>query len=188
MGRFAIADGATEGFDSRRWARLLVRSWRSGGLYTKDYEELANNIKRLGDHLAKKWTRRKLPWYLEEKARMGAHAAFLGLEIFPNPSLWQAVAIGDCCLFWERNDTRLLAFPIDDPKAFNYRPILLPSKVPIQNSLKEGALIENYFEIEDIFLLLSDAISEWYLLHSPLVQICIIYFTAYFLRTSKLNY
>src|SRR2546430_15397163 len=67
LGRFCIADGATEGFDSRRWARLLTKHWvASTRILTR--EELRSWLKSLSERFERHWAKRSLPWYTEEKA------------------------------------------------------------------------------------------------------------------------
>src|SRR5580698_10094355 len=74
---FAVADGATEAYDSRSWARLFVKSWvriDPPAFEMGDFEPLVDD---LGRRLHHKWARRKLPWYAEEKAQGGSFAAFI---------------------------------------------------------------------------------------------------------------
>jgi hypothetical protein len=77
--RFCVSDGATEAYDSRRWARLLTRCWAiSGHLLTK--EEFEPWLSVMGERLQRRWSRKALPWYAEEKARGGAFAAFVPIS------------------------------------------------------------------------------------------------------------
>jgi hypothetical protein len=126
IGRFCIADGATEGFDSRRWARLLTKHWvASKRILTRD--ELGPWLNGLSEHFERHWAKRSLPWYAEEKARAGAFAAFAGLAfVLSRDGLsWQTVALGDSCLVHKRNEFILQAIPLSDPAAFGLHPILL---------------------------------------------------------------
>jgi len=161
--RFAVADGATEGFDSRRWARYLTRAWVRAS-ETLTAFELIDKVRLLGERLEGKWTGRQLPWYLEEKAAGGAFAAFLGLQI-TREWTWSALALGDCCLVVERNRTVEQAFPISSADDFSSRPILVASKPDKDEArqclrLAQGACLPG-----DVFLLMSDAIACWYLGH-----------------------
>src|SRR5579864_6363613 len=75
-GIFAVADGATEAFDSRYWAKLLVRGWMltPEGCNRASFLEMAQ---RLGERAHHRWQNRKLSWYAEEKAKAGSYAAFV---------------------------------------------------------------------------------------------------------------
>ncbi|SDG00634.1 protein phosphatase 2C domain-containing protein [Terriglobus roseus] len=165
QGRFCVADGATEAYDSRRWARLLTKCWAaSSHLLTR--EEFEPWLSALGDRLERRWTRRALPWYAEEKARGGAFAAFVGIAFIPSEKYlaWQAVALGDSCLVHLRNRTIVNALPISEPEAFGYHPTLIPSKLHRQQGIGEQLTVRSgKVASHDTFLLLTDAIAAWYL-------------------------
>src|SRR6185295_9053535 len=54
--RFAVADGATEGFDSRRWARYLTRAWISPTSVPLASSDLVERIRALGARLERRWS------------------------------------------------------------------------------------------------------------------------------------
>jgi len=163
--RFCVADGATESYDSRRWARLLTRCWAaSTQLLTK--EEFEPWLSRLGGRLERRWGRKALPWYAEEKARGGAFAAFVGIAFIPSADrlVWQAVALGDSCLVQVQNGAIVHAMPLSDPEAFGYHPTLIPSNLQRQQGIGEQFTVANGNAAwHDSFLLLTDAIAAWYL-------------------------
>ncbi len=99
--RFCIADGATEGFDSRYWARLLVRGWVSAARPAVTREQFDSLLCSLGVRFGKKWEKKILPWYAEEKAQSGAFAAFVGINFILSGGEvhWQAKTLGSCVLF-----------------------------------------------------------------------------------------
>lgn len=165
--RFAVADGATEGLDSRRWARLLVRAWTSPsmrGTAADDAGELVACARGIGDRVRARWEGRTLPWYLDDKARLGAFAAFVGVALDDDARAFEAVALGDSCLFVLEGGRIAASFPLTDAEQFRASPTLLPSNharfadvSPLVRTLRAdlapGATL----------LLLSDAISAWYL-------------------------
>jgi hypothetical protein len=163
---FAVADGATEAFDSRTWARLLARAWvrvDPGAFEASDFGPL---VRDLGIRLRRKWSRKTLPWYAEEKAQQGSFAAFVGLQIqLDAPAQnWKAVAIGDCCLIHRHSSTICETFPISDAGEFGNSPSLLPSDASAQASaLKLLKCTSGSTSPGDDFLLLSDAVGCWFL-------------------------
>jgi hypothetical protein len=160
--RFAVSDGATEGFNSRRWARYLTTAWTSAPPIELDLTLLHSQVKTLGHRLFEQKDTAGLPWYLEEKASQGAFAAFVGLHIHSSGT-WEAVAIGDCCLIHENADY-FYAFPLTTPAEFNSRPMLIPSLIDKYPSLGGAVRIsEGTSQAGDRFLLMSDAIACWYL-------------------------
>lgn len=164
-GRYCVADGATEAYDSRRWARFLTKCWAANDrLLTK--EEFEPWLAILGARLEQRWSRRPLPWYAEEKARGGAFAAFIGLAFIQSEDrfVWQTVALGDSCLVHTRDNTIVEALPISEPEAFGYHPTLIPSNLLRQQGIGEQFTVANgHAEQNDAFLLLTDAIAAWYI-------------------------
>lgn len=163
--RFCVADGATEAYDSRRWARLLTRCWAADdGLLIK--EEFEPWLAILGNRLERRWSRKALPWYAEEKARSGAFAAFAGIAFISSEDrlVWQAVALGDSCLLHIRDRAIVNALPISEPEAFGYHPTLIPSNPQRQQGIGEQFTVASGSAAQsDTFLLLTDAIAAWYL-------------------------
>jgi hypothetical protein len=111
-----------------------------------------------------------LPWYAEEKARQGAFAAILGVVLYDNANRggsgghWQAVAVGDSCLFQVRGEEVLVRFPVNDSAAFSNRPHLLSS-----NPDHAGRLVDHVcnkhgkWQAGDAFYLMTDALAYWFL-------------------------
>ena len=165
--RFSLADGATEGFDLRRWARLLVKHWtRSTRPIVTTPDVFAGWTETLSGRFGKRWKTRALPWYAEEKARVGAFAAFVGLSFHDSGEAlyWQSIALGDSCLLLRRHEGIVDSLPLSDPEAFNSRPILVPSNVDALESAAPSIVCKcGRVEHSDTFLLLSDAIAAWYL-------------------------
>ena len=180
---FAIADGATESSFADLWARSLVRE------YSKQPPTLATLpdwLKPLQQewHQTIKWD--SLPWFAEEKARMGAFATLLGLS-FASPGsgaraktgfwtrfrakkdpqdrmAWRACAVGDSCLFQIRGGAMLTSFPLTRSEDFQSRPILLSSNPAhndgVWNSVR---VMEGECRPGDLFLALTDALAKWFL-------------------------
>lgn len=164
----AVADGATESSFSGMWATMLVRAYRKGEMQS------TTALRKRVDSLAQRWLHslnfRKLPWYAEEKARMGAFSTLLGLTIMPSVEpqgeggTWQATAIGDSCLFHIRNDALIQSLPVLHSSEFDNSPALLSSvganNATLWNSV---APCEGRWKLNDIFLLATDALARWLL-------------------------
>jgi hypothetical protein len=163
--RCAVADGATETSFSRIWARQLVR------YFCKNSDAAPFD----GDgfcRLQQRWStvvhKRPLPWYAEEKARLGAFAAIVGLVLRSNDDEmrgnWQAVAVGDSCLFQMRGEEVLVRFPLADSSAFTNRPHLLSSNPAHTGRVTDHIRnIEGGWQKEDTFYLMTDALACWFM-------------------------
>jgi hypothetical protein len=164
--RFCVADGATEAFDSRYWARLLTKCWSRGtdaGISPRQFEEC---LPVLGDRFHSRWEGKQLPWYSAEKSRGGAFAAFAGLAFESDgPNLrWTAAALGDSCLF-QLADGGVLRGTIPDVTEIgsHCRPMLIPSRRALQaDALRHLVFGSGEASRGDVFLLLTDSIAVWY--------------------------
>jgi len=125
--RFAVADGATEGWESGPWAVHLVAAYIARPPKPADFADWLTAVQ--------KWAppAREGPqaWYVAEKEEQGSFATLAGLELRrsrrPAEWTWRAGAIGDSCLFHVRGTELALAFPLESAGAFGNRPALVPS-------------------------------------------------------------
>ena len=168
-GRFAVADGASEASFAGIWARLLAENFTTGpGKPWRDLKWIAP--------LRKQWAAQvdalPLPWYAEEKRELGAYATFLGMAVRPSAvgregGFWRALAVGDCCLFHARAGRLLQSFPMTRSEEFGNRPHLLSSRAQRSNESSEGrARAHGRWQPGDRFLLMTDALAQWFLLRS----------------------
>ena len=110
MARVAVSDGTSESAFAREWARILTDAFvdRPPNLSDLTPDSLSDWLKaRQAEwHDGVPWA--QLPWHGEAKAQAGAFATLQGLtmEAAPDdsrPLSWQAVAVGDSCLFVATN-------------------------------------------------------------------------------------
>jgi hypothetical protein len=170
--RFAAADGATETSFSRIWALQLVRSYCKGQL-----DRLSSGT-GLGD-LQQRWSiivrkklacRQSVPWYTEEKIRMGAFASILGITFSDDCQRmgghgeWQAMALGDACFVQVGCETVLARFPLENSASFNNRPHLLSSDPTYNDKILDHlCTMKGAWRVGDVFFLMTDALACWFL-------------------------
>ena len=168
--RAAVSDGATESAFSRLWAQILADAFvdRPLDLRVLTEDGLLGWLRRSQDdwHAAVPWDR--IPWHGEAKARAGSFATFLGLSLSeadePGTFRWEAVAVGDSCLFLVRNDRLSVSFPLDDPAEFDNNPPLVCSNPVNMGPLWDGVRrTGGECSPGDHFILASDALSAWFL-------------------------
>ena len=165
--RCAVADGATETSYSRIWAEQLVRYWCENCSATA-FD--ADGFRDLQQRWATRVRERPLPWYAEEKIRLGAFAAILGLVLYDDVDRegsaghWQAIAVGDSCLVQMRGEEILARFPLAASAAFNNRPHLLSSN-PTHNSriVDHVQNMDGTWQAGDAFYLMTDALACWFM-------------------------
>jgi hypothetical protein len=163
--RFAVADGATEAFDSATWAQRLAIKWVSAsGLLTED--DFWTWLKNEGQAHNDSWNRLDLPWYSSEKRRAGSFAAFVGVEFQLDCDIpcWKAIALGDSCLVHSRNRAVEMVFPVLNSSDFGSAPVLAPSCADLNAHARSTIVFHSGDVIAgDRLLLLSDAIAAGYL-------------------------
>jgi hypothetical protein len=155
--RFAVSDGATEGWESGPWAAQLVAT------HVSRPPEPTTFTDWLAD--ARNWhppghdgTNTALPWYVTEKQAQGSFATLAGLELRRSRQtpgwVWRAVAVGDSCLFYLRGEQLVLTFPLESAKEFGSRPALISSSPA---GCPEPQWCAGYAGAGDLLLLATDA-------------------------------
>jgi hypothetical protein len=171
--RLALADGASDAFESRLWAQALVQAFihQSPELHRAallDWLATPIQVWKEGIH----W--QQLPWYAEEKARRGAFATLLGVT-FAWPATdgtgeadatapWAALAVGDVCLFQIRAEEVIVHFPVQRAVDFGTTPPLLSSRLDYnRRSLEALRTCTGESWPGDLFVLATDALAAWFL-------------------------
>lgn len=164
----AVADGATETSFSGLWAKMLVRAYCEGELNAR---KLPESLSTLQSSWLSQVSSNPLPWYAEEKLQSGAFSSLVGLTISKTTSeeeidnKWEAIGIGDSCLFQMRDGELIYTFPLDQSDQFNSRPSLISSN-PANNSGLFATIFHRtgVWELGDTFYLMTDALACWFLL------------------------
>jgi hypothetical protein len=170
LARIAVADGATEGYQSRLWVSQLIEAFLTGG------EDSPGRIDRgsLGSWLARMqdlWSL-DIPVtadYIDQvKIGQGAFATFVGCQLEGldggSAPCWRAVAAGDAVLFHVRGRRLLDHLPPLSVADFGTAPdglSTLPDQLPgIVERLQfgNGELIP-----DDLLFAATDAMAKWML-------------------------
>ncbi len=146
----ALSDGATESSFAREWAKELVNAFVS-----RDVEDWLSPLKVTWQQWLKN---QNLSWFAKRKAEKGAYATFLSLEVRADLS-WQAVAVGDSCLFMVRDRHFQNSFPLQNSHEFNNCPKLIGTYG--QSTDDHFSKINGEAKIGDRFYLVTDAIACW---------------------------
>lgn len=175
--KFGIADGASESCFAKMWANLLteffVKSDLSlfslkGSLGYMAKEALRSFLFTAQEELNKRIDWETLPWYVEEKARRGEFATFLGFEVKKEYSKgrksyrWRAISVGDCCLFHVNNKRLIDSFPLQSSAQFGSTPSLLSSRSS-PNLLNRCEIRGKKGEVsaEEMIILATDSVAKW---------------------------
>lgn len=168
-GRFAVADGASEGWRSGPWARHLAATFAAAPPDPLSYPQWLAAVRAKFPRAEPDPAAASGPvaWYAETKQAEGAFATLLGIA-FREPAAgggaaWKAVAVGDSCLFQVRAVGVVAAFPLDAAGRFGNHPPLVGS---VRARSPEPEWLAGRAEFGDEFLLLTDGLAEWFLRES----------------------
>jgi hypothetical protein len=163
LGRFAIADGASESIFAGEWSRLLTQAFVESPMPQLDWDVWLPPLRA-------QWFAQTLQaeqsWYAQEKVDIGAFATFLGFELterIDRGQKWRAVAVGDSCLFQVRRGRMISSFPIYESSEFSTRPALVGSRPqsPSVSGLERTAI--GMLMPGDMLFLTTDAMGQWFL-------------------------
>jgi len=160
--RAAVADGATESAFAGSWAEILADGLSSSEITPDSVVETLPDWQttwrnRIADRVE------ALPWYGDAKAREGAFATLLGLELRRNGH-WRAASVGDCLLVHLRGETVHQTWPYASPDEFTNRPALVPSRAGHSSpESKDCRVVTGTWQRGDTFLLATDAVAAWLL-------------------------
>jgi hypothetical protein len=162
-GRYAVADGATEGCFTGLWARLLVKDFVAGA--ECEASLWTSSLPAVQERWDTDVRSRDLDWDAEHWVEQGASAAFLGVMLTTSPQgtrQWRAVAVGDTCLFHTRGSILLRAFPLDRSGQFNNRPRLVGSRMPLGEVHKrQRHWSDGCGQPGDRLWAMTDALAKW---------------------------
>lgn len=159
---FALADGASESYDSQTWARLLTQA------YTLDQRVSVQWVaERVHTYLGSTDSA-SLSWSRQAAFERGSFATLLGLELAINGVEVDVLAIGDSLAVHVRDGVMVASFPYKVAEEFDTRPQLM-STLSLANAFV-GA--PDFFtnkratwqvQTGDQILLVTDAIGHWIL-------------------------
>lgn len=163
LGRFAIADGASESAHAALWARLLVDGFVGNPANDLAWADWLPPLQqRWASAIERRPDQPPLPWFLEPSEQQGAFATFLGLVVRPTATgwSWEALAVGDSCLFQVRAGRLIRSFPLVRSSDFGSTPWLLGARTPpvVRSERCAGEAMA-----EDHFWLMTDALAQWFL-------------------------
>lgn len=169
--RFAVADGASEGMLSGQWAQILVRSYCrmvGPGDLSALLKRAQQSWQEWRQHYLDERARQDRPvqWFEEPGLEKGAFSTLLGLTLSEGDGAgrWEALALGDSCLFQIRAGDLMAAVPIDDAQAFGSRPYLIASHPARNNGLLDFVhYAGGTWESGDQFYLMTDALAHWFM-------------------------
>lgn len=164
--RAAVGDGASGSFCTPPWSHLITRGYCQNAF--SDHRR-----KKQLARMRQQWATLAQPandaWYVKNAYDAGTATALIGVtwrdpNIFEETGQFSAFAVGDCALFQIRNNHLITSWPYQHSSTFRNRPYQITSRAQRNRDLEEHIQrVEGWWQSGDHFLLMSDAIAEWFL-------------------------
>lgn len=155
-GIYAVSDGASESFASRRWARILV------ALYTRRPVIDEAWLGRAISSYQSAFNRTAMSWSAQAAFDRGSFATLLGLRFGPDGV--SVLGIGDSLAVLDGGAEIRATFPYSEPEQFRANPLLL-STIHDRNAALLAALPTTHWHLgggSKLFCM-TDAIGAWLL-------------------------
>lgn len=159
--RWALSDGASESYDSKAWAHLLVSRY---------VESPAVNAVWVADSVrdyASTVDASSLSWSQLGAYERGSFATLLGIEMATNGTDVEVLAIGDSVALHVRGGALEAAYPFRTVEEFPDRPQLLSTLAAMNGFISDPTFMTNNssrtwgVQPNDIILLMTDAVAYW---------------------------
>ena len=173
VSRYAVADGATRSFFPKQWAELLVNHFCEPFNFVLSGE----NWKEWLGPIQEEWYKRveervkaRNQFYLTNSfnAREPAVATFIGLEVNKTEGKWQAMIIGDSCLF-HKSHSGFKSYLIERSEDFTNHSEAFAS-FPERNHY-DPKFVGGEIQSGDMFILATDALAKWIVQHEEAHQV-----------------
>jgi len=162
LGRVAVSDGATDSYDSKTWAELIVKQFVNNPEVTNDWTSLLLEKYNLEhDHASMSWSK-------QAAFERGSFASLIGVENCPQHETVDVLAIGDSLAVLLDQTKFVASYPYSLSEEFNQRPELF-STLPRHNHFLDSDCFysthHKTWSISDctrpLLLCMTDALGQW---------------------------
>lgn len=164
--KLALCDGASESFDSRRWARILAKKFVENSDLGKDW------ILSAIEEYSSTYEFESLPWSRQLAYKRGSFATLLAIEIRRAGSEIEVTAVGDSIAVLLDGDVLIDSFPFQSVEEFGDSPLLIGTSSECNKLLEATTLPANFRRTWDTsglaspkVLCMTDALGEWAMRH-----------------------
>lgn len=160
--RIAISDGASESFDSKSWAQLIVQN------YVVDPSINHSWLVNLANHFKLKFDLTSLSWSKAAAFERGSFATLLGIEYFKDLKHVEVISVGDCFAVLLDGSNVVKTFPYHSHDQFQQRPNLFCSNIAENKFFQDSHFYNDNqitWNLENLsspkILCMTDALGEW---------------------------
>ncbi len=158
----AVSDGASESFDSKTWANLLVER-------CVNRPEINENwIAEAAAEYSVSFDPENLSWSKQSAFARGSFATLLGMSYADSDREVEVVGIGDSIAVLLDGESRIDSFPYTSAAEFHLRPELLCTNTLLNGFVQTTGLLPQHVKkwsiiglSRPIILCMTDALGEW---------------------------
>ena len=161
-GTVAVSDGASESFDSKAWAKLLVKGFVEEPQFSSEW------VRNRTDEYMRSFDVSSLSWSRMAAYERGSFATLLGLQHKAESSVVDLFAIGDTFAAFCDGVEFLDAFPYSRSEEFEERPELLSTKGALNTDFESPEFLLQRHRTWSTagkqapsVLLMTDALAQW---------------------------
>lgn len=160
-GRVVLSDGASESFDARSWANLLVDQFLDTDPSDEAIGSCIQAYKRLHDPS-------KLSWSKAAAYERGSYATLVIAQDDPNNQAITIISVGDSLAVWSKDDL-IETTPYSHSDQFIGKPTLIATRqelnasVRIEESGTWNRMVWTYGKEGGVLLCMTDALGAWLL-------------------------
>ena len=159
---FALSDGASESYNSKLWAKILVKNFVKTPI-----KELSSIEECIKEYEANEIVS-SLSWSKQLAYERGSFATLLGVEYLPQSATVNILAIGDSLALLVDDGRVVESWPFTSPDSFLLKPTLLSSRRDYNLFVSENDFIVKNTKAfclsglkNPLLLCMTDAIGEW---------------------------
>ena len=161
-GRMALSDGASESFDSKTWAQLLVKLFILNPHIDADWLSLAVSSYHAEQDFA------SLSWSKQAAFERGSYATLVGVQCCEDDKSIQVISVGDSVVVLLAGSEFLDSFPYKSAEEFRQRPTLFSTSSERNDFVGEGDFHFKHsmkWGVDSTrstsLLCMTDALAEW---------------------------
>lgn len=160
-GRLMVADGASESYDARSWARLLVDRMIDEDLSSESLASCVKDYEAIHDPSELSWSR-------AAAYDRGSFATLLSVQDVPERFVLRVTVVGDSLAVWVDGLEILESVPYKASLQFQEKPMLLATRIGLNDATEAGwPTFEWGYGVTGYRMLLcmTDAVGAWLLMH-----------------------
>jgi hypothetical protein len=159
-----ISDGASESFDAKSWAAILVEHFIDSPQFNEEWLiDAINDFSTL-------YNREELSWSKQASFDRGSFATLLGIELLQESKTAEILAVGDSIAVLMSDEQVIASYPYRSFEDFRQKPVLLSTNDLLNDFVRQNGFYNTHSVTWELSTLsnpkifcMTDALGEWFL-------------------------